>query len=75
LWGVAGTTPSTSQLAKDVSTFLAWSAEPEHDQRKQMGFKAMFVLTLLTGKSTVALPLLYPHLALPSCPFLLMLNE
>lgn len=45
-----GTPATLSQLAKDVSTFLAWSAEPEHDERKRMGVKAMFVLsTLLCG--------------------------
>ena len=33
-------TPSTaSQLAKDVSTFLKWSAEPEHDHRKKLAIK------------------------------------
>jgi len=46
-----GTPATTSQLAKDVATFLAWSAEPEHDERKRMGVKAMFVLSLLLGLS------------------------
>ena len=31
-----GTPPVASQLAKDVSTFLAWCSQPEHDQRKKM---------------------------------------
>ncbi|CAM9816721.1 unnamed protein product [Choristocarpus tenellus] len=26
-------------MARDVSTFLAWCAEPEHDERKLMGMK------------------------------------
>eukprot|EP00039_Didymoeca_costata_P018283 m.332880 g.332880 ORF g.332880 m.332880 type:complete len:304 (-) comp17020_c0_seq1:150-1061(-) len=43
-----GTPASQSQLAKDVSTFLAWTAEPEHDDRKRMGLKAIVVLSLST---------------------------
>lgn len=31
-----GTPPTASQLAKDVTTFLAWCAQPEHDKRKKM---------------------------------------
>ena len=34
-----GTPASASQMAKDVSTFLRWCAEPEHDERKRMGLK------------------------------------
>ncbi|GAA5809736.1 cytochrome c1 [Mucor flavus] len=43
-----GTPATTSQMAKDVSTFLAWAAEPEHDDRKKMGLKATIILTSLT---------------------------
>jgi ubiquinol-cytochrome c reductase cytochrome c1 subunit len=34
-----GTPATASQLAKDVSVFLKWAAEPEHDDRKQMALK------------------------------------
>jgi len=34
-----GTPAYASQLAKDVSTFLKWAAEPEYDQRKTMLIK------------------------------------
>ena len=34
-------------MAKDVSTFLSWAAEPEHDERKLMGTKFMFVIALV----------------------------
>lgn len=44
-----GTPASTAQLAKDVATFLAWSAEPEHDDRKRMGVKAILMLSTLAA--------------------------
>jgi ubiquinol-cytochrome c reductase cytochrome c1 subunit len=37
-------------MAKDVVTFLTWAAEPEHDDRKRMGMKA---LTILSGAALV----------------------
>ncbi|QPG73816.1 cytochrome c1 [Brettanomyces nanus] len=42
-----GTPATTSQMAKDVVTFLNWSAEPEHDERKKDGVKALIILTSL----------------------------
>lgn len=42
-----GTPASASQLAKDVATFLKWSAEPEHDDRKRMLIKAIGMFSLL----------------------------
>ena len=30
-----------------MTTYLAWAAEPEHDDRKLMGVKFIFVLTLV----------------------------
>jgi len=46
-----GTPATLSQLSKDVSTFLKWAAEPEHDTRKRMFIKIMLILSLLTGIS------------------------
>lgn len=38
-------TPSTvSQMAKDVACFLAWTAEPEHDERKKLGIQWLIAL-------------------------------
>ncbi|KAF8199137.1 cytochrome C1 family-domain-containing protein [Pholiota molesta] len=43
-----GTPATTSQMAKDVVTFLSWAAEPEHDERKKYGIKAVIILSVLT---------------------------
>lgn len=34
-------------MAKDVVTFLSWAAEPEHDERKKMGLKAVILFSTL----------------------------
>jgi ubiquinol-cytochrome c reductase cytochrome c1 subunit len=39
-----GTPASTSQMAKDVVSFLSWTAEPELDERKKMGLQVRFSL-------------------------------
>lgn len=47
-----GTPATSTQMAKDVSTFLAWASEPEHDDRKKAGTKfvgLLIAMTLLTG--------------------------
>ena len=44
-----GTKASIDQQAKDVTTFLAWAAEPELEVRKRMGVKTILFLLLLTG--------------------------
>ena len=35
-------------MAEDVSAFLMWSAEPKMMARKQVGFLAVFTLTILS---------------------------
>ncbi|GAO47035.1 hypothetical protein G7K_1248-t1 [Saitoella complicata NRRL Y-17804] len=46
-----GTPATTSQMAKDVVTFLNWAAEPELDQRKKMGMQVLVILTGLWALS------------------------
>ena len=38
-----GTPATQSQLAKDICTFLTWSASPEHDLRKKMSIKVILI--------------------------------
>lgn len=42
-----GTPATTSQMAKDVTTFLNWCSEPELDDRKRLGLKAVLILSSL----------------------------
>lgn len=42
-----GTAATESQQAKDVTTFLAWAAEPEHDERKLAGAKFLVVMSIV----------------------------
>ena len=43
-----GTIASKEQMAKDVTTFLMWAAEPHLESRHKMGFKAILYLIILT---------------------------
>ena len=41
--------PSTvDDMARDVSAFLAWTAEPKMEERKSLGFMVMIFLTILS---------------------------
>ena len=44
-----GTEATVAQMAKDVTNFLVWAAEPELEERKRMGVKVVLFLVLLTG--------------------------
>ncbi len=44
-----GTKATVAQMAKDVTTFLAWAAEPELEERKSMGRKVILFLIALTA--------------------------
>ena len=43
-----GTESTVDQMAKDVTTFLAWAAEPELEERHRTGVKVIIYLLLLT---------------------------
>ena len=43
-----GTIATEEQMAKDVTTFLMWAAEPHLESRHRMGFKAILYLIILT---------------------------
>ena len=44
-----GTKATVEQMAHDVTTFLAWAAEPEMETRKQLGVQIILFLTILGG--------------------------
>jgi len=43
-----GTNATVDQMAKDVTTFLSWTAEPELEERHKTGVKVIIYLILLT---------------------------
>ncbi|TCS60913.1 cytochrome c1 [Varunaivibrio sulfuroxidans] len=44
-----GTKATLEQESRDVTTFLAWAAEPELEARKRLGIKVMIYLFVLTS--------------------------
>ena len=42
-----GTQSTTTQMAKDITTFLVWAAEPHLESQHRMGFKAIIYLIIL----------------------------
>ena len=42
-----GTQSTTTQMAKDVTTFLVWAAEPHLESQHRMGFKVIIYLIIL----------------------------
>jgi ubiquinol-cytochrome c reductase cytochrome c1 subunit len=43
-----GTLATEDQMAKDVTTFLTWAAEPELEARHKLGIKVLIYLILLS---------------------------
>lgn len=41
------TSATEEQMARDVTTFLTWAAEPKLEERKRMGFKVIIYLIIL----------------------------
>ena len=46
---IDGTPTSVDQMARDVTTFLTWAANPEMAERKAMGVRVILFLGLLAG--------------------------
>ncbi|MDP2122976.1 MAG: cytochrome c1 [Parvibaculum sp.] len=44
-----GTPNTVDQMARDVTNFLMWTAEPKLEQRHRLGFQVMIYLVLLSG--------------------------
>ncbi len=42
-----GTPATIDQMARDVSAFLAWTAEPKMEERKRTGFMVLIYLGIL----------------------------
>jgi ubiquinol-cytochrome c reductase cytochrome c1 subunit len=57
-----GTEASMEQISKDVVNFMHWAAEPEMEQRKQMGIRVMIFLFIMTVLFYVAMKRVWANL-------------
>jgi ubiquinol-cytochrome c reductase cytochrome c1 subunit len=48
-YDAGGPKPTVDQMAKDVSAFLTWTAEPKMDMRKRVGLATFFFLLAFLG--------------------------
>jgi ubiquinol-cytochrome c reductase cytochrome c1 subunit len=48
-YDAGGPKPTVDQMARDVSAFLTWTAEPKMDMRKRVGLAAFFFLLAFLG--------------------------
>jgi cytochrome c1 len=44
-----GSPKTVEQYSRDVTAFLAWAADPHHDQRKRIGWQVMLYLLITTA--------------------------
>lgn len=49
-----GTKATVEQMAHDVTTYMAWAAEPELEARKRLGVKVILFLIILSGLLYIA---------------------
>jgi cytochrome c1 len=49
-----GTKASVDRMARDVTAFLMWTAEPRLEDRHRLGLKVILFLVVLTGFFIVA---------------------
>ncbi|XP_011056761.1 PREDICTED: cytochrome c1, heme protein, mitochondrial-like [Acromyrmex echinatior] len=57
-----GTPSTTSQMAKDLVTFLSWTSSQEFDQRKQMFIKGMGLSVILIASVVHYSRFLWSHI-------------
>jgi ubiquinol-cytochrome c reductase cytochrome c1 subunit len=50
-----GKKATQAQMAKDITTFLAWASEPELEERKRIGISVILFLLVLTILSYFAM--------------------
>jgi cytochrome c1 len=44
-----GTKATVDQMARDITAFLIWTAEPELEERKRLGVKVLIFLLVFTA--------------------------
>lgn len=57
-----GTEATVEQMAKDVTTFLAWASEPTMEHRKSLGINVLLYLIFVTGLFYAAMRKIWANL-------------
>lgn len=60
-----GTEATVEQMAKDVTEFLAWAADPHMNERKSLGIRVVIFLVLLTIMFIALKKEVWAHLRVP----------